>query len=42
MSASDKVLTLITRFDNNFEAYRSGKYNKTQLLVVNRANRAVS
>ena len=31
MSAPEKILALITRFDNNLEAYRSGKYNEAQL-----------
>ncbi len=31
MSTPHNVLGLVTRFDNNLEAYRSGKYNETQL-----------
>ncbi len=31
MTAPDKISQLITRFDNNLEAYRSGQYNEAAL-----------
>jgi predicted type IV restriction endonuclease len=31
VAAPDKVLRLIDTFDNNLSAYRSGKYNETQV-----------
>ena len=31
MTAPDKVLEFVQRFDRNIEAYRSGQYNETQI-----------
>jgi len=31
ISCPPEVLTLVERFDQNLESYRSGKYNETQL-----------
>jgi len=31
MTAPDKVLELVQRFDRNIEAYRSGRYNEAQI-----------
>jgi len=31
MKAPQEILDLVARFDQNFEAYQSGKYNETQL-----------
>ena len=33
MAAPDIVLELIDRFDRNIDAYRSGRYNETQVRV---------
>ena len=31
MTVPTKILDLVTRFDTNLEAYRSGKYNEAQV-----------
>jgi len=33
VSAPEGVLRLVERFDNNLEAYKSGRYNETQVRV---------
>ena len=31
MSAPDTIIDLVERFERNYEQYRAGKYNETQL-----------
>ena len=33
MSAPDNIIELVDRFERNIEAYRSGKYNETQVRI---------